>query len=93
MAWISSSLKPLAILSMTVEGRVPARNSCIAFTMAAGSRPTSRGTGEATPGDAAWQPEQAPAPAGGAAEASGGHANVNATAAAAAEYASLIVFK
>src|SRR5262249_38941945 len=35
IAWISGSVNPLAIRSMTVPGRVPARNSCMARTIAA----------------------------------------------------------
>lgn len=69
MARISWSAKPLAIRSMTVAGRVPERNSCMALTMSARSRPARRGTGVVTPGEAAWQPEHAAAPAGGSAEA------------------------
>jgi len=65
-------VKPLAIRSMTVAGRLPARNSCIALTISAGSSPTSRGTGDTTPAAAAWQPEHAVAPAGAAAFADAG---------------------
>src|SRR5262249_6772210 len=52
IAWISSSVNPLAILSMTVPARVPERKSCMALTIAAPSRPASRGTGEVTRVDA-----------------------------------------
>ena len=57
---------------MTVAGRVPARNACIACTMSGASSPISRGTGEATPEAAAWQPEHAAAPAGVASAANAG---------------------
>lgn len=69
MARISWSVKPLAIRSMTVAARVPERNSCMAVTMSARSRPAKRGTDVSTRGEAAWQPEQAAAPAGGSAHA------------------------
>ncbi len=64
MALISSSVKPLAIRSMTVAARCPLRNSCIAVTMSAGLRPASRVNGVSTARLAGWQPEQAAAPAG-----------------------------
>ena len=69
MAWISASVNPLAIRSMTVAGRAPERKSCMARTIAARSSPASRGTGDATRVDAGWQPEHATAPAGGSADA------------------------
>lgn len=57
---------------MTVAERLPARNACIACTMSGASSPISRGTGEATPEAAAWQPEHAAAPAGVASAANAG---------------------
>jgi len=65
MAWISSSVNPLAIRSITVPVRAPERNSCMARTMLAWSRPARRGTGEATRGEAGWHPEHEAAPGGG----------------------------
>src|SRR5207237_3937817 len=69
IAWISSSVKPLAMRSMTVPARCPERNSCIALTIAARSCPASRGTGDATRDEAGGQPEHDAAPAGGSADA------------------------
>src|SRR6185295_1181531 len=51
-AWISSSVNPLAIRSMTVPARWPERNSCMARTIASRSRPASRTTGEVTRAEA-----------------------------------------
>jgi len=48
MAWISSSVNPLAIRSMTVAARCPERKSCMARTIAARSIPAIRGTGDVT---------------------------------------------
>src|SRR6266496_2991379 len=67
MALISSSENPLAMRSMTVEGSCPDLNACMAVTMSAGLRPTSRGTVVSTNLAAGWQPEQAAAPAGASA--------------------------
>src|SRR5207244_7983438 len=69
IAWISWSVSPLAIRSMTVAVRVPERKSCIALTIAARSSPASRGTGDVTRVEAGWQPEHDAAPAGGSADA------------------------
>ncbi len=69
MAWTSSSVKPLAIRSMTVPARCPERNSCIARTMAVRSAPSRRGTGDVTRDEVGWQPEHETAPAGGSAQA------------------------
>lgn len=69
MAWISASVKPRAMRSITVAARVPARNSCRARAMAARSSPASRGTGETTRAEAGWQPEHAAAPGGGSSAA------------------------
>ncbi len=69
IAWISSSVKPLAIRSMTVAARCPERKSCMALTIAARSSPASRGTGDVTRVEAGWQPEHDAAPAGGSADA------------------------
>src|SRR5712692_527591 len=68
MAWISASVNPLAIRSMTVAARVPERKSCMALTIAARSSPASRGTGDVTRAEAGWQPEHETAPAGGSAD-------------------------
>ncbi len=70
MAWISASVNPLAIRSMTVAVRCRERNSCMARTIAARSSPLRRGTGDVTRADVGWQPEHAAAPAGGSADAS-----------------------
>src|SRR3954453_13339530 len=67
MALVSSSLKPLAMRSITVAGRLPVRNSVIAVVICAASRPTRRGTGVATPAVAGWQPLQDDAPGGASA--------------------------
>ena len=64
MALISSSVKPLAMRSMTVPGRCPLRNSCIAVRMSAALRPTSRVNGVSAQRLIGWQPEQAAAPGG-----------------------------
>ncbi len=69
IAWISSSVKPLTIRSMTVAARCPERKSCMALTIAARSSPASRGTGDVTRVEAGWQPEHDAAPAGGSADA------------------------
>ena len=52
MAWISSSVNPLAMRSITVPARCPERKSCMALTIAARSSPASRGTGDVTRADA-----------------------------------------
>ena len=52
IAWISWSVKPLAMRSITVPERVPDRKSCMALTIAAWSRPFRRGTGEVTRAEA-----------------------------------------
>ncbi len=70
MAWISSSVNPLAIRSMTVAARFPDRKSSIALTIRARSSPARRGTGDVTRAEAGWQPEHEAAPAGGSADAS-----------------------
>src|SRR5215475_10405189 len=67
MALVSSSLKPLAMRSITVPGRLPVRNSVIAVVICAASRPLRRGTGVETPDDAGWQPLQDDAPGGASA--------------------------
>src|SRR5262249_19418783 len=67
IALISSSEKPLAMRSITVAGRLPVRNSVIAVTICAASRPLRRGTGVATPAVAGWQPLQDDAPGGASA--------------------------
>src|SRR5882672_891969 len=67
MALVSSSVKPLAMRSITVAGRLPVRNSVIAVVICAASRPLRRGTGVATPAVAGWQPLQDDAPGGASA--------------------------
>src|SRR5215831_7236193 len=67
MALVSSSVKPLAMRSITVAGRLPVRNSVIAGVICVASRPTRRGTGVATPAVAGWQPLQDDAPGGASA--------------------------
>src|SRR5262245_43428807 len=67
MALVSSSLKPLAMRSITVAGRLPVRNSVIAAVICAASCPLRRGTGVATPDVAGWQPVQDDAPGGASA--------------------------
>ena len=69
MAALSGSEKPLAMRSITVAGRCPARKACIAATISAAGRPTRRGTGVCTAALAAWQPEQELAPGGASAAA------------------------
>src|SRR5262245_12038403 len=68
MALVSSSVKPLAMRSMIVVGRLPVRNSVMAVTICAASRPLRRATGDATPWVAGWQPLQDAAPGGGSAD-------------------------
>jgi hypothetical protein len=63
MARISSSEKPLAIRSITVACRSPARNACIAATMSSAYCPRTGGTVAFGP-RGPWQPEQAVAPGG-----------------------------
>src|SRR5262245_34020519 len=46
MACTSASEKPLAMRSMTVAGRWPARKACICATISAAFLPTSGGTGD-----------------------------------------------
>src|SRR5262245_10500038 len=67
MALVSSSVKPLAMRSITVAGRLPVRNSVMAVVIWAASRPLRRGTGVATPDVAGWQPVQDEAPGGASA--------------------------
>src|SRR5215510_11239089 len=67
MALVSSSVKPLAMRSITVAGRLPVRNSVMAVVICAASRPARRGTGVATPAVAGWQPLQDDAPGGASA--------------------------
>src|SRR5438270_5361042 len=62
---------------MIVAGRLPARNSAMAATICAGSRPTRRGTGVSTERPAGWQPEHAAAPAGMSAAKAAVPANSN----------------
>src|SRR5262249_743105 len=71
-ALISSSLKPLAMRPITVEGSCPDLKPCMAATRSAGSRPASRGTDVSTNRLAGWQPEQEDAPGGGASAAEAG---------------------
>src|SRR5215468_8387438 len=68
IALVSSSVKPLAMRSMMVVGRLPVRNSVMAATMSLALRPLRRGTGVATDWVAGWQPLQDAAPAGGSAD-------------------------
>src|SRR5438445_294867 len=58
MALTSSSEKPLAMRSITVDGRCPDLNACMAATMSAGLRPVSGGTVASAVRAGAWQPEQ-----------------------------------
>src|SRR5262249_47712365 len=67
IALISSSENPLAMRSITVAGSCPDLKPCIAVTMSAGLRPTSRGTVVSTQRAVGWQPEQDAAPAGASA--------------------------
>src|SRR3954468_22304642 len=67
MALVSSSVKPLAMRSIMVAGRLPVRNSVIAVVICAASRPLRRGTEVATPAVAGWQPLQDDAPGGASA--------------------------
>src|SRR6266478_6120139 len=67
MALTSSSEKPLAMRSITVAGVCPDLNACIAATMSAGLRPTSRDTVVCAVRAAGWQPEQERAPGGASA--------------------------
>src|SRR5437660_1888005 len=70
MASTSASEKPLAMRSMTVEGRAPERNACIAATISTGLRPARDGMAAiANLRSTGWQPEQALAPDGGSVEA------------------------
>src|SRR5262249_60472788 len=68
IAWVSESEKPLAMRSITVDGRWPERKACIASTVSAALRPCSGGTDVSTPLRAGWQPEQELAPGGGTAD-------------------------
>src|SRR5262245_54216431 len=68
MALTSSSEKPLAIRSITVDGTCPALNACMTATMSAGLRPISRGTAASAVCVDAWQPEQERAPGGASAK-------------------------
>ena len=71
MALISSSVKPLAMRSITVDGPLARLGtSASRSTICAASRPISRGTGVSTHAAAGWQPEQELAP-GGASAADG----------------------
>src|SRR5262249_57815590 len=67
IAAVSASEKPLAMRSITVAGRWPARNAFIAAVISVAGRPPRRGTGVATDALAAWQPEQELAPGGASA--------------------------
>src|SRR5262249_47619628 len=67
MALVSSSVKPLAMRSITVAGRLPVRNSVMAGVICAAARPAPRGTGGAAPGVAGGQPLQDDARGGGSA--------------------------
>src|ERR1700736_5953585 len=67
IARVSSSEKPLAIRPITVDGRSPERNACIAATISAGSRPRSGGTFVSPEALGGWQPEHDVAPGGGSA--------------------------
>src|SRR6266852_6600049 len=67
MALISASEKPLAMRSITVDGRWPDLNASIAATMSPGLRSMSRGTVVSTDWAAGWQPEQDMAPGGASA--------------------------
>src|SRR5438132_12331019 len=69
MAALSGSEKPLAMRSITVVGRCPARKACIAVTISTAGRPARRGTGVCTAALAAWHPEQELAPGGASAAA------------------------
>jgi hypothetical protein len=69
MAALSDSEKPLAMRSITVAGRCPERNACIAVTISTAERPARRGTGVCTAAFAAWHPEQELAPGGASAAA------------------------
>src|SRR5262245_51252412 len=53
--------------SMTVVGRLPARNSAIAATISVASRPLRRGTGTPESRVAGWQPLHDDAPGGASA--------------------------
>src|SRR5439155_22240783 len=46
IAWISASVNPLAMRSITVPARAPERKSCMALMISARSRPASRVTGD-----------------------------------------------
>src|SRR5262249_33120818 len=67
IALTSSSEKPLAMRSITVDGTWPDFNAAIAATMSAGLRPMSRGTVVCAVRAAGWQPEQERAPGGASA--------------------------
>src|SRR5262249_15029449 len=67
MGLTSSSEKPLAMRSITVDGTWPDLNACMAATMSAGLRPVSRGTVVCAVRAAGWQPEQDSAPGGASA--------------------------
>src|SRR6516225_4097862 len=67
MALTSSSEKPLAMRSITVDGTCPDLNACMAATMSAGLRPMSRGTVVCAVRAAGWQPEQERTPGGASA--------------------------
>src|SRR5262245_45035971 len=67
MALVSSSEKPLAMRSITVDGRCPDLNACMAATMSAGLRPVSGATAASAVCAGAWHPEQESAPGGASA--------------------------
>ena len=59
----------MAIRPITVDERSPERNSCIAATISAGSRPRIGGTVVSTEVLGGWQPEHENVPGGGSAAA------------------------
>src|SRR5205823_13310313 len=69
IARVSSSVNPFAIRPITVDGRSPARNACIAATISAGFCPRSGGTLVSAEAVGGWQPEHEVAPGGSAAVA------------------------
>ena len=69
IALISSSVKPLAMRSMTVAGLWPLRNACTAATISAGLRPSEARDRRVDTRTAGWQPEHDDAPAGASAAA------------------------
>src|SRR5262245_1159545 len=78
---ISSSVYPLAIRPMTVDGLAPVRNAVMFAMNSSAFWPLIFGTGVSAAGLVAWQPVQAAAPVGGSGESAHAAFESNANAA------------